>query len=422
MSMFTTCPNCRLHLAVTAIDLRVGQGYVRCGRCDRVFNALLSLGEDPERELQDGLMATGTTTVPALEQTDDAILSGAPTAPEPEAPPEPTPEPQAGPEHEPGSELPVPEQELLAEPLHIELSEPEAGPALEPEPEPEPQLEDFTAPDEWSKVSTVRPQLAEDVEVEESMATGTFETIVLEGDTFLQTEEHVDETEVDAQIRQIARQFDGNGPAAAREDLAAAHNVKVQEFTTEEVVMESAPEAELDPDEAVGNAPPTHWGWKAGAAMLLLLLVGQVAHHHRQGLVSQAWAERPLRAVYALFGVRLEPRWDLKAYDLRQLGGEAQPGDAAKIVLRATVQNRATSSQPPPMIRVTLQDRFGNALSTTAIAPQDYLKGSAPSRIGADQRLDALLTLDDPNRQAVGFELDACLPDAAGKLHCSSDP
>ena len=126
--------------------------------------------------------------------------------------------------------------------------------------------------------------------------------------------------------------------------------------------------------------------------------------------------------MYSLFGVQLEPRWDLKAYDLRQLGGEAMPGDAAKIVLRATVQNRAASSQPPPLIRVTLQDRFGNALSTTAVAPQDYLRGAAPSRIAADQRLDAQLTLDDPNRQAVGFELDACLPDGAGKLHCSSDP
>jgi len=420
--MFTTCPNCKLHLAVTAVDLRVGQGYVRCGRCDRVFNALLSLGEDPDRDHQDGLMATGTTTVPALEQTDDAILSGGPAAPEPETPPEPTLEPEAGPE----PELPMPEQEGVEEPQHIELSEPEPEPEPEPEsdpePEPEPELEDFTAPDEWSKVSTFRPQLAEDVEVEESMATGTFETIVLEGDTYLQTEEHVDESEVDAQIRQIAKQFDGDGMSAAQETLAAAHNVQVEEFAAEEVVMESAPEVELDADEAVGNSPPTHWGWKAGAAALLLLLSGQVAHHHRQGLVSQAWAERPLRSIYALFGVQLEPRWDLKAYDLRQLGGETQPGDAAKIVLRATVQNRATSSQPPPMIRVTLQDRFGNALSTTAIAPQDYLKGSAPSRIGADQRLDAQLTLDDPNRQAVGFELDACLPDAAGRLHCSSDP
>jgi predicted Zn finger-like uncharacterized protein len=44
--MVTTCSNCRQNLAVTAADLRVGQGYVRCGRCDKVFNALLTLAED----------------------------------------------------------------------------------------------------------------------------------------------------------------------------------------------------------------------------------------------------------------------------------------------------------------------------------------------------------------------------------------
>jgi hypothetical protein len=74
------------------------------------------------------------------------------------------------------------------------------------------------------------------------------------------------------------------------------------------------------------------------------------------------------------------------------------------------------------MIRVVLEDRFGNALSTTAIAPKDYVPGAAPARMAPDQRLDALLTLPDPNRQAEGFQLDTCLPGAGGKLHCSNDP
>jgi predicted Zn finger-like uncharacterized protein len=387
MSMFTTCPNCKLHLAVTAVDLRIGQGYVRCGRCDRVFNALLSLGEDPEREHQAGLMATGTLTLPALENTDDAILTD------------------------------------------VQALEPRAEPDTPPPAEPE----EFSSTDEWSKVSPIRPQLHEDeeFEVEEQMATGTFETIVLEGDTILQTEEHVDETEVDAQIRQIADQIDNDNLAHDRDALTGSDVVQVEELDSEEVFLDGASAQlddaatevrEIDADEAVGNTPALHWGWKTAAAMLLLLLLGQMAHHHRQELVAKAWAERPLRSAYALFGVTLEPHWDLKGYDLRQLGGEAQPGDAAKIVLRATVQNRTAIGQPPPMIRVTLQDRFGNALSTTAIAPQDYLRGDTPSRIASDQRLDAQLTLDDPNRQAVGFELDACLPDAAGRLHCSTDP
>src|SRR6185437_10945955 len=35
-----------LTLAVTATDLRVAQGYVRCGRCLNVFNALARLSEE----------------------------------------------------------------------------------------------------------------------------------------------------------------------------------------------------------------------------------------------------------------------------------------------------------------------------------------------------------------------------------------
>src|SRR5215472_6704207 len=45
-AMFTVCPKCALTLVVTAADLRVAQGYVRCGRCSNVFNALARLSDD----------------------------------------------------------------------------------------------------------------------------------------------------------------------------------------------------------------------------------------------------------------------------------------------------------------------------------------------------------------------------------------
>lgn len=359
-AMFTTCPSCKANLALTPMDLRIGQGYVRCGRCDKVFNALLSLAEDIDREQQSGLAAKGTTSVPALEDE-------------------------------------MPEEDLP--------------------PPPAPQ----EAPEAPSNVTPLRFQPPEEVDVVETLATGTFETIVLEGDGFLQTEEHVDETEIDDRLQKIAIQMDADDLARLREELG--DNLEVEELTGENVVIEAGEEQpEFDADQAVGNAPRTHWGWGLAAGLLVLLLAAQIVHHSRQSLVALAWAQRPLQAIYGVFGVKLEPRWDLKAYDLRQLGGEAQPGAGTNIVLRASVQNRATTSQPPPMIRVTLQDRFGNALTTTSVAPQDWLRGDVPSRMRPDQRLDAELTLQDPNKQAVGFELDACLPGAGGKLHCSTDP
>src|SRR5919112_645232 len=44
--MFTVCPKFALTLVVTAADLKVAQGYVRCGRCSNVFNAIAALSEE----------------------------------------------------------------------------------------------------------------------------------------------------------------------------------------------------------------------------------------------------------------------------------------------------------------------------------------------------------------------------------------
>jgi predicted Zn finger-like uncharacterized protein len=357
--MYTTCPNCTLILALTANDLRVGQGYVRCGRCGRVFNALISLTEEQAHETLSGATASGTSSQPLLPE----------------------------------------------------------------EQEPDPDVFPFSETPPGG------------VKVIENRSTGTFETIVLEGDSYTQTEEQVDQAEVDTQLQQIADRIEADElehvRAALRMDALDAMEAgaggtdpeeSLGEDDVEDVVMET-PEAsgEIDADAIVGNPRKSHWYWTAGATAAALLLLVQVVHHSRQQLVAQEWAQPVLTAVYSLFGVTLEPSWDLAAYDLRQLGGEAPAEASDHIVVRATVHNRATHSQPLPMIRVRLQDRFGNSLATHAIAPQDYLKVPPPTRMKPDQRMDAELTVEDPNRQAVGFELDACLPDSKRQLHCSND-
>ena len=100
--MITLCPKCKLSLAVTAADLRVAQGQVRCGRCTAVFNALASLQELPEEpaglnadaEPPQGPEPQGTTAdtdaIPASEPAAPAPAEPAPTAPAPafEEPPE----------------------------------------------------------------------------------------------------------------------------------------------------------------------------------------------------------------------------------------------------------------------------------------------------------------------------------------------
>jgi predicted Zn finger-like uncharacterized protein len=335
--MFTTCPACRMNLAVTVADLRVGQGYVRCGRCERVFNALMSLAEDLDPEEQSGLAAHGTASMPAIEQ--DAAED---------------PSPSGSYEQPSGKSLDI------------------------------------------------------DLDLMESAATGTVETIVLEGDTYTQVEEHLDEEEMAQRLRDMTGEPEPE-PAPEKAEAKA------------EVEVEAAPAVEIDADAAVGNPPRRHWGWAAAITGLALLLAGQLVHHSRQSLVANPWLEGPLKGLYGMFGVTLEPEWDLDEYELRQLGGEALALNSTTLVLRATLQNGATAAQPPPVIRVQLQDRFGNPLSTTDVAPADYLRGAIPRRMAANQRLDVELHLEDPNRQAASWVLDACLPGVDGKLHCAGD-
>jgi predicted Zn finger-like uncharacterized protein len=61
--MFTVCPKCALTLVVTAQDLRVAQGYVRCGRCSNVFNAIVGLTDDRGALGNAGAQSTATTSI-----------------------------------------------------------------------------------------------------------------------------------------------------------------------------------------------------------------------------------------------------------------------------------------------------------------------------------------------------------------------
>lgn len=75
--MFTVCPKCTLTLAVTANDLRVGQGYVRCGRCSNVFNALLKLSEAPDGEGESESEGGGGPTIAQANPASNSQITRA---------------------------------------------------------------------------------------------------------------------------------------------------------------------------------------------------------------------------------------------------------------------------------------------------------------------------------------------------------
>src|SRR2546421_4661719 len=163
--------------------------------------------------------------------------------------------------------------------------------------------------------------------------------------------------------------------------------------------------------------------WRAGSGLAVLLLLAQIVNHYRDELAATARFHRPITALYASLGVPLAPRWDLRAYEVRQLGASVEPASAGLIPVRASVKNAAAQAQPLPVLRVTLQDRFGNRIAARDVAPAMYLPHPTPGSafLSAGQRIDAEMGFVDPGANAVGFEIDACLPAGGGEGTCAND-
>jgi hypothetical protein len=164
--------------------------------------------------------------------------------------------------------------------------------------------------------------------------------------------------------------------------------------------------------------------WNAGAGALVILLAAQIVNHYRNDLAATTQFNKPITALYAALGVHLTPRWDLHAYDVRQLGASVDSASAGQIMVRASVKNGAHQPQPMPLLRVTLQDRFGNRIAARDVPPGSYLPRATADTafLPAGQRIDAEMAFVDPGSNAVGFEIDACLPAPAGGIACANDP
>lgn len=400
--MFTVCPKCALTLVVTAADLRVAQGYVRCGRCSSVFNALAQLSD--ERAAARAAAGTG---------------GAEPEEPEPERP---------GPE--PGANAPA-------------APEPTREDALEFNPE-------LTDPSSVFVAAPPNPQWTAAAGSFQALVAANQEPVTPGPDRGAANAGESLEVEIDAALLSDIVHPAPAPPAAAPRSRARAGAVPRErpqspppernaagKAPPANAAVTPAPAAEApEPAEAPAaitvageSAPPEAAAatrrpvlWTVGTALLALILGAQILNHQRDALATDPRFSRPLSALYAALGVQLAPRWDLRAYDVRQLGATVGQGSGGAITVRASIRNAGPRPQPLPLLRVTLQDRFGNRLASRDVQPRDYLpRGVAPAAmLGGDQRVDAELAFVDPGANAVGFELDACLP-LSGGVACASD-
>jgi predicted Zn finger-like uncharacterized protein len=428
--MFTVCPKCALTLVVTAADLRVAQGYVRCGRCSSVFNALAQLSD--ERQAQAGGSSPVAASPPPPQTTAPAAE---PAGARPERPPperatgEPAQAPQP-PQAPRGDEDSIPEDALEFDASRTDVN------AVFVEPAPDPQWTAATG--SFKAMRALSQEAPVDVEIDSEQLAG-----IVHGEApqpasagtappapaGAAAAPATDARGAAAQRTSTPAALVPAAPAPAARMPAVPGTRPTQDTRAADEAADAAAEEILPPPrlparllarlDARRSAP-----WAIGAALLVVVLAAQLVNHSRDALATHARLNRPLTALYAALGVPLVPHWDLRAYDVHQLGASVDPGGGGEITVRASIRNAGAQPQPLPLLRVTLQDRFGTPLASRDVSPRDYLPGAVPpgSFLSVDQRIDAEMAFVDPGSSAVGFEIDACLPTVGGAVACANDP
>jgi predicted Zn finger-like uncharacterized protein len=402
--MYTVCPKCALTLVVTAADLRIAQGYVRCGRCLNVFNALARLSEER----------------PAAAPTPASPTSAAPGPPREE--PAPTDRPL---------EVELDGSMLSSEGAAFTLdTQSDASPAAAPGPrnplEAEPAeahcaLEEARAPSGTAEAGdaagysgTPAAQPAGALETESGRL------------AVPQPQSAAPQSTAAAAPTTPAPQAAPQAPAPAA-PAAPAPQAAPQSAPAEPIPEPSAPEPAA-PSEPEFLVPPrasrAGVGWTLAAVALTLVLALQLVNQFRDRLATRPALLGPLTKLYAELGIALVPHWNVRAYYVRQLGATLTGSKPQELLVRASVKNTARAPLPMPLLRVVLQDRFGNNIAARDVPPRAYLPASASRTafIPPGGRIDATVALVDPGPRATGFEIDACLARSGGAVACAHAP
>lgn len=347
---------------VTGAILRAGRGQVECGQCHAVFNAVEHLID----EIPPGPAPEPAGALEPIDAADagETSISGASVAA------------SADPVQTWVNDLPTGEFLL------------EDGELVPVSPLPEPAI---TLPDTKSA-----DELDDSIEVDEPLAP---EEITLEGDR-VEIVGTDDDTGDEPTLPPLT-----TGPAS----------------TPNTVRVDRLDRVVFDDDLADVETRSHGLAWGLGSLVLTLTLAMQVVHHYRQDLVRHPTLGPTLFEAYSLFGLPLAPNWDLTGYEVNQWGVATDPAHDRTLKLRASIMNRAGFAQPYPLLRLRLEDRWGNQIGAREFEPAEYLQpGMAPDRLlTPGERVDVEVAIVDPGEDAVGFQVDVCL--RANSLQCASE-
>ena len=160
-----------------------------------------------------------------------------------------------------------------------------------------------------------------------------------------------------------------------------------------------------------GRPRPKRGPWLAACAMLALALGVQLVHANREPLVRDPRIGPTLVSAYRSLSLPLKAPTDLARLAVQRADVTSHPVYRDVLYITATVTNEAEFAQPLPLLRVRLDDRWGEPVGVRIFRPEEYLRRAEPAGRAEPGRAYAIaLEVVDPGNEAVGYALTPCLP------------
>ncbi|MFJ2391035.1 DUF3426 domain-containing protein [Pseudomonas koreensis] len=421
-SFVTQCPHCQTSFRVSHAQLSVARGVVRCGSCLQVFNAAKQLLEQHA-----GKEAVTPVAPPLAEQAAQP-----PESIQPPAIDEP-PAPRAISQKQwSASELDLDSLDLDEELARLEQREiqpttefgrqrEESLSARRDSPEADETVwrdslfsarddERLPEPDDEVEPETLEPEPVKNARTEPSLS---LEPVDLDDEP---------------PIPQL-RLHDPIDPNARRERLSASAEPDDDDLPQVEPLRKKRDRAEPgvraevlqdltdDPLQLDWQKRRSPWGRRLLWTLLVLLaaagLGGQYIAYHFDELARQDQYRPWFQQFCPQIGCTVPSKVDIAKIKSSNLVVRSHPEFSGALVVDAIIYNRATFSQPFPLLELRFADLNGHLIASRRFKPGEYLNGDLEGLAEMPPQTPIHIALDilDPGPKAVNYSLSFHSPE-----------
>jgi predicted Zn finger-like uncharacterized protein len=355
--MFTQCPKCDTVFRVTARELQIARGDVRCGNCARTFNALESLTDvpppdsEPDNEPDPGPSETGSQQ---SFEGDESATQDQPTG-----------------QTEESLEFDVPEQKWASFFMDAEPS-PGQPPGITDDDQDTSESDAwngqaFKISDDADEAAFSQPEFG-DVESDAVLADGT-ENLAPQ----------VEESDAPPWLGRPSTPVSTPGP---------------RQYGT---------------------------GWWIAAGFLCVSLFSQFIHYNRDMLAASTRYGAATHSFYDRLNATLYPAWRLDAYKVRGSEVIGGADSALEIIAKIEITGEQIVGFPLIRVSLRDRWSNPVAGKIFSPAEYLTEGEPSADKLSPGQIIAVQISVEDPGSEAQGYELDVCMPRRHSGLECQSD-